>query len=212
VGDQSPTIIASTVRVNERTRAHTRAALLDAAARAFAERGYHQTPIDSVSERAGVAKGTIYNYFSSKDDVLRALVQEACELATGAAIAVPDHAPMDRRLQAFIEGNLRWARRHKPLAVLFARQLLAGDARIKALIAEAAAPCVQKVAAILQAGVERAELAPTARPEELALTFIALTNMLLLQSWEGPLHWPPPRQLPATATTLFLHGVAPRDD
>ena len=85
-----------------------------------------------------------------------------------------------------------------------------GDARIKALIAEAAAPCVQKVAAILQAGVERGELAPHARPEELALTFIALTNTLLPQSWDGRLHWPAPTQLPATATTLFLHGITPR--
>lgn len=199
------------MRVNQQTKANTRTALLDAAAQAFAEHGYHQASIDSVSQLAGVAKGTIYNYFSSKDDVLRALVQEACQLATDAATATPDQAPTETRLQAFIEGNLRWARRQKPLALLFARQLLTGDARIKVLIAEAAAPCVEKVAAILQAGVERGEIAAHAPPEALALTFIALTNMLLLQSWEGPLHWPAPTQLPATATTLFLHGIAPRD-
>lgn len=198
------------MRVNEQTRANTRRALLDAAAEAFAEHGYHQTPIDSVSERAGVAKGTLYNYFYSKDEVLRALVQEACLLATEAAIATPDHAPTEARLQAFIEGNLEWARRHKPLALLFARQLLTGDVRIKALIAEAAAPCVEKVAAILQAGIKDGELVAHAPPEALALTFIALTNMLLLQSWDGPLHWPAPTQLPAIATTLFLHGIAPR--
>lgn len=199
------------MRVNEQTRANTRRALLDAAAHAFAERGYHQTPIDSVSEKAGVAKGTIYNYFSSKEEVLRALIEQACELAIVAATATPDSAPTEKRLEAFVEGNLEWARRQKPLALLFSRQLLAGDARIKALIAEAAAPCVQKVAEILQAGVEHGELAAPAPPAELALTFIALTNMLLLQSWEGPLHWPPPTQLPATATALFLHGITPRD-
>jgi AcrR family transcriptional regulator len=198
------------MRVNEQTRATTRRALLDAAAQAFAEHGYHQTPIDSVSELAGVAKGTVYNYFSSKDEVLRALVHEACELATDAAAAIPDPAPTETRLQAFVEGNLRWARRHKPLALLFARQLLTGDPGIKALIAGAAAQCVEKVAAILQAGVERGELAAHAPPEELALTFIALTNLLLLQSWEGPKRWPLPAQLPATATTLFLHGIAAR--
>jgi TetR/AcrR family fatty acid metabolism transcriptional regulator len=196
------------MRVNEQTRANTRQALLDAGAQEFAERGYHQTPIDSVAEKAGVAKGTIYNYFSSKEELLRALIQHACELATDAAIATPDSAPTETRLRAFVEGNLQWARRHTPLALLFSRQLLAGDARIKALIAEAAAPCVQKVADILQAGVERGELTAPAPPAQLALTFIALTNMLLLQSWEGPLHWPPPTQLPATATTLFLYGIA----
>ena len=127
------------VRVNEQTNINTRRALLEAAAQAFADHGYHQTSIDSVSESAGVAKGTIYNYFSSKEEVLRALVEEACRLASEAATAVPDQVPTEKRLQAFIEGNLQWARRRKPLALLFARQLLAGDARIKALIAEAAA-------------------------------------------------------------------------
>jgi AcrR family transcriptional regulator len=200
------------MRVNEETKARTRQALLDAAAQAFAEHGYHQTPIDSVSELAGVSKGTIYNYFSSKDDVLRVLIQEACQLASGAATATPDAASTETRLQAFVEGNLQWAQRHKPLALLFARQLLAGDARIKALIATAAAPCIEKVAAILQAGAKRGELVADAPPEELALTFIALTNMLLLQSWDGLTRWPPPAQLPATATSLFLHGIAPRED
>ena len=198
------------MRVNEQTRANTRTALLDAAARAFAESGYHETPIDSVSQLAGVAKGTVYNYFSSKDDVLRALVQEACRLATDAATAVPDQASTEARLQAFIEGNLKWARSRKPLALLFARQLLTGSAPIRALIVEAAAPCIEKVAAILRAGIERGELVPHAQPEKLALTFITLTNMLLLQSWEGPLRWPAPTQLPATATALFLHGIAVR--
>lgn len=195
-------------RVNEKTRLATRRALLDAAAQAFAQRGYHQTPIDSVSEQAGVAKGTIYNYFSSKEDVLRALVTEACQLATHAATTTPDCAPTDVQLQAFVEGNLRWARQRRPLAVLFAREMLAGDARIKALIAEAAAPCIAKVATILQAGIQRGETTAHAPPGALALTFIALTNMLLLQSWDELIRWPSEADLPATASALFLHGVA----
>jgi hypothetical protein len=86
--------------------------------------------------------------------------------------------------------------------------MLAGDTRTKALIAEAAAPCIAKVAAILQAGIERGEIAVDASPGALALTFIALTNMLLLQSWDELMRWPPEAELPATASALFLHGVS----
>lgn len=95
---------------------------------------------------------------------------------------------------------------------MFARELLAGDAETKALIRGAAAPCVEKLAAILKDGIERGEIDPHAQPEALALTFIALTNMLLLQSWEAQLEWPPAAQLPAAAAGLFLHGVAMRGD
>ncbi len=184
--------------------------MLDAAAHAFAAHGYHQTPIDSVSEAAGVAKGTIYNYFSSKEEVLHALVRDACRLAAAAADATPNSTPTRSRLEAFVHGNLRWARQRKALAVLFAHELLAGDARTQAVIREAAAPCVEKLATIIQAGIDRRELTAHASPEALAVTFIKLTNMLLLQTWESPTPWPRPRDLPATATSLFLHGVAAR--
>ncbi|MDQ6731539.1 MAG: TetR/AcrR family transcriptional regulator [Actinomycetota bacterium] len=197
-------------RVNQQTRSATRLALLDSAAQAFAEHGYHETAIDSVSEAAGVAKGTIYNYFSSKEDILRALIKEACQLAIDSATAISDSASTHARLQDFVAGNLRWARQRRPLALLFARELLAGDAQMKALIAEAAAPCVTKVAAIMHTGIERGEITPYAPPGALALTFIALTNMLLLQSWDGLMPWPPDATLPTTATALFLHGIAPR--
>ena len=80
------------MRVNEETQTDTRRRLLEAAADTFAERGYHGTRIDSVSQRAGVAKGTIYNYFPSKGAVLETLVAEACLLAAEAALATPEDA------------------------------------------------------------------------------------------------------------------------
>ena len=137
------------MRVNETTRADTRRRLLEAAADTFAELGYHGTRIDSVSQRAGVAKGTIYNYFPSKVAVLETLVAEACVLAADAALATPEDAPTRARLEAFVEANLRWAQSRQSLAVLFARELLAGDAEIKRLILRAAAPCLKKLAADL---------------------------------------------------------------
>lgn len=53
----------------------TRAALLDAAGREFAERGYAQTTAKSITARAGVATGSFYQYFADKDAVLRELAQ-----------------------------------------------------------------------------------------------------------------------------------------
>lgn len=56
------------------SRAHkTRAALLAAAERDFEERGYAQTTTKSIAERAGVAAGSFYQYFTDKDAVLREL-------------------------------------------------------------------------------------------------------------------------------------------
>jgi AcrR family transcriptional regulator len=44
--------------------------ILDAAASVFAEKGYHRATTKHIASEAGVAEGTIYNYFDSKGDLL----------------------------------------------------------------------------------------------------------------------------------------------
>lgn len=53
--------------------------ILDAALALFAGNGYHKTSISQVAARAGVSKGLIYNYFESKDDLLREIITSALE-------------------------------------------------------------------------------------------------------------------------------------
>jgi TetR/AcrR family fatty acid metabolism transcriptional regulator len=51
--------------------------ILDAAVEVIAENGYFHSPVSAIAERAGVADGTIYLYFKSKDHVLRTALDEA---------------------------------------------------------------------------------------------------------------------------------------
>ena len=48
--------------------------ILDAAVEVIAENGYFSSPVSAIAKRAGVADGTIYLYFKSKDDVLRTAI------------------------------------------------------------------------------------------------------------------------------------------
>lgn len=51
-------------------------ALLDAAAEEFGEKGFHDGSISGITRRAGVALGSFYTYFDSKDAIFRALVRD----------------------------------------------------------------------------------------------------------------------------------------
>lgn len=53
-----------------------RAIILDAALRTFVKRGYPETKVAEIASEAGVAEGTIYNYFHSKEELLLALFDE----------------------------------------------------------------------------------------------------------------------------------------
>ena len=50
--------------------------LLEAAAQEFGQRGFHEAAITGITSRAGVALGTFYTYFESKEELFRALVRE----------------------------------------------------------------------------------------------------------------------------------------
>jgi len=52
-----------------------RAAILDAALRVFGQYGYRRTSMDDIAREAGIAKGTIYLSFASKEEVFQALSQ-----------------------------------------------------------------------------------------------------------------------------------------
>jgi AcrR family transcriptional regulator len=56
--------------------ARTRRAILDAARQRFLHYGYKKTTVDEITTDAGVAKGTMYLYFTNKEAILFTLVQE----------------------------------------------------------------------------------------------------------------------------------------
>jgi len=49
--------------------------ILDAALKLFAEKGYASTSISCIAETANISKGLMYNYFKSKDELLKIIVQ-----------------------------------------------------------------------------------------------------------------------------------------
>ena len=55
------------------------AELLTAAARVFAQKGFHETKVSDIVAAAGVAQGTFYLYFKSKNDVFFRLISGCCE-------------------------------------------------------------------------------------------------------------------------------------
>src|SRR5690348_12584761 len=67
-----------------------RRAILDAAVRVFARKGFHTSRVGDIAEEAGVAHGLLYHYFSSKDEVLETIFRENWSLLVERLRAVED--------------------------------------------------------------------------------------------------------------------------
>jgi len=67
------------VRVTRETQEKTRQAIVEAAQRRFAETGFHQATTREIARTAGIAAGTLFNYFPSKEALGLAILAAAAE-------------------------------------------------------------------------------------------------------------------------------------
>jgi AcrR family transcriptional regulator len=60
----------------EEVRQEKRKLILETALKIFATYGYHGASINMIAQHAGIAKGSLYNYFESKEELLKAIVSD----------------------------------------------------------------------------------------------------------------------------------------
>ncbi len=97
-------------------QAQTRAALLAAAAKVFAGRGYHAAKLEQIAAEAGLTTGAVYSNFAGKEDLFLALADQQVEkrrLEIGSILAQPTNAATlategARRFSAFLEHDPDW--------------------------------------------------------------------------------------------------------
>lgn len=97
--------------LRERQAEATRQLLIAEARSLFAERGYAETSIEEIIQRAGVARGALYHHFSGKDALFRAVyeaVQDdmAARVVTAAGSATDPWGGARAGLAAFLEACL----------------------------------------------------------------------------------------------------------
>jgi AcrR family transcriptional regulator len=196
-------------RVTEEVKESTRTSLLEAAAREFARVGLDRANINEISLSAGLAKGTVYNYFPSKEALFLAVVEEACARAAEGAEAAPGDASTARRLRALLASDIEWVRRDDDFARVLVREILTADRRFYAEIVAAAAPFIERVAEVLADGVECGEVRDDVPARQLALVFTGMGELALIQHWGSGGGWPALEEIPELVTRLFLEGSGP---
>src|SRR3954464_13106089 len=115
---------AASVRAADPARAGRRDAILRAAIDVFAGRGYFNAQVADVARAAGIAAGTVYLYFRSKDDLLVSIFEKTMRdaIEDGRAVIEPLRDPIDR-LAAIARVHLDRMGRDRSLAVVFQVEL-----------------------------------------------------------------------------------------
>ena len=111
-------------RPRRRAPEASRDAILDAALRCFARRGYHETSVDDIAARARLSKGAIYWHFAGKRELFLALMDRAMAHDVELARAVGAAPDWRAALHELLARSPAYIERELPLVKLSLQHLL----------------------------------------------------------------------------------------
>jgi AcrR family transcriptional regulator len=148
--------------LRRRLREATREALLAAAEATITSRGIDDTRIEDIAAAAGVAVGTIYNYFADRKTLVEALLElrrREAVLRLQAALEMGARQNFPERVDRFLRALARQFDEHRPLVALFMAHEMA-EVRATKRPGHAFHELVGQAAELIDGGVARGEIDP----------------------------------------------------
>ncbi len=162
-------------------RERKRRAILDVAAAEIARHGYDRANINTIAERAGIGRGTIYLYFASKEDVLETLLDTIGGMIDAAVRScIAADLPWQARLRLLAQAFADLAREHHDFFRVHVSALYGVNRDVGAPMALRLRTSVRELATALGEAARRGEIADL--PPEPAAAYIlgALESLALL--------------------------------
>lgn len=155
----------------------TRHKLMEAAVDAFAQAGYDGAKVDSISQAAGFAKGTIYNHFESKRALMLALIDDSAAMHLEFIVdRVLVEEDAERRLDRFFEAGFEFVSQYLARGRVMINILFGPDSEFKQVLYQAYGPMFDLVREeILAVGIAQRKF----RQVDVGLTTGLLMTMYL---------------------------------
>lgn len=170
-------------------RQATRQKLYEAAVTLIAEQGFSATTVEEIAERAGVAKGTVYYNFASKNDLFEELLRHGVGLLTVSLRTAAEETEARggsrvEALDAMIRAGLVFIDRYPAFTQLYVAELWRTNRAWQSTLMVVRQEAVAVVETVLREGVERGELSAEI---DVPLTAAALVGMVLVAAldWQS---------------------------
>jgi TetR/AcrR family transcriptional regulator len=139
----------------------TRAEIVAAAERHFAERGFEATRLDDIAEEVGIRRAAIFYHFGDKQELYDAVVDEVFR---GVMIDLPSGGSAAARLEASLTGWIDYVARRPSVARLILREAASAQPGMVSPFARAGRAPIEWFRAVIDEGVASGELKPLTDP------------------------------------------------
>lgn len=192
--------------------------ILAEALQLFAERGFDGVSVSDVAKAAGVSKANIFHHFGNKQtlymEVLKSSLNEFSQLTE---YLQPQRAPIEQRLQHFLQAQAAHLKQHQQSAQVVLRELLENRSEVTQQLAEQTTDAqFRQLLALLQEGQQtgeiRAEVDLTAMMVMMlgAVVFSFQARSLLRNQPEAEFT-NDPEQYSRLMADILLHGISTKE-
>ena len=187
--------------------------ILDAAARLFSARGFHEVTVDQVAEEVGLSKGTLYLYFENKDDLFHTIVvQKTQSLLRGLKEAAECTRPFAESLHDVVRAHCLFYQENVAYFRIMHSEMTRMSAESHLRLHQYAAKTFQMHIAILSGLVKRGQTEGILRqgdPLSLVKALGGILNSYVSHHVFAPSESPPSDHV-EQIVDLYLHGAANR--
>ncbi|MHB1005396.1 MAG: TetR/AcrR family transcriptional regulator [Chloroflexota bacterium] len=135
---------------SEELQAERRKQILDAAATVFAQRGFHRARTRDIAVAAGVAEGTIFNYFPTKRDLLFAIIERLVTESVPPIVTHAEGLSTEQLLKTLAEDRYRVLETNMALFQAVAPELVSDRELRDAYLRRVIAPMLAWLAPLLR--------------------------------------------------------------
>jgi AcrR family transcriptional regulator len=186
-----------------------RSQIIDAAGRVFAAKGYHRATTRQIAEAAGVAEGTLYNYFRGKRDILMAIAREAA-VPMERAIAEMEGLTNRDSLVSLFEKAFDIPESQLSFGLTFLSQVWVGDRALQQMAVARMAKVHERLSGFIEERMADGTLRRT-DPEFVAQAMMGLFGVLLVPVLIRAVPIPGAverRRMAEMAVSLLMDGIA----
>lgn len=171
-------------RVSVREKTATKQRLVEAAKSEFAQRGLAGARFDEISRAAGFAKGTIYNYFDSKEALFFTIVAEWCA-ALLASVDFATGLTAREQLLEIARLDVEIASKDPDLAAVIIYQMPALSGTHRSAADAALAPGIDALSLVIAAGINDGEFSDSFDAHTFGRLFLAALSAIEQEALAG---------------------------
>jgi TetR/AcrR family fatty acid metabolism transcriptional regulator len=184
-------------------------AIIDAAVRVFARNGYYNSRVSDIAREAGIASGTIYLYFRTKDEILVTLFREKmAEWVARARADISAEADAVAKLRRLVRLHFGVLEDNPELAEVVQVELRQGHKFFRGAPADEVSAYFELIRSILDEGVAAGQVRGDV-PVKLATKMLFGAMDQLATSWVLGKRAYRLVEAADEVATIFLRGVAP---